>query len=97
MRTLARGTAIVLGVQVRDPTQIPAVFTDPTSITVTLLNPDGTTYQAATAMTQQDIGIYSYVRQTSTSDPVGAYAARITAIAGSNTVITLYDVAFVLA
>jgi hypothetical protein len=66
------GNAVVLRARTRDNTKQTPVAVDPTTITVSLLNPDGVFLVQDVPMVK--VGVeYQYIHQTGASDPSGDY------------------------
>ena len=67
---------------------------DPTSVTVTITDPDGTVVVNAEAMTQSETGIYYYYYRTTTSSTKGNYAGEVDVTDGSGELAIVTPVPF---
>jgi len=92
----AEGAVLVFQARVFDPTEIPSLPFDPTSVKLTVLNPDGTTLLNQVTMSKVSTGVYEYTYQTSTSNQTGVFQANFLGTSGGNTHQTLNQVAFEL-
>jgi len=80
--TIDRGTTVRVQAEVRNAAN---VLTNPASITCEIIGPTGTTYMAATSMTNSSAGVYLFDRQTAENDPTGIYDIVIRATSASLT------------
>jgi uncharacterized protein YfaS (alpha-2-macroglobulin family) len=56
-----------------------------TSIKITITNPSGTAEITSQDMTKDETGVYYYIWQSNTDDPVGTYTVKVVAVDGSYT------------
>lgn len=79
---LDRGTTVRIRVEIRDPSD---VLANPDAITCEILNPSGSTYSAATAMTNSSTGVFLLDQQTLENDATGIYTLVIRSTVNSFT------------
>lgn len=80
--TLDRGTTLRVTAETRNAA---GTLTNAASITCEIIGPTGTTYMAATSMTNSSAGVYLFDRQTAEADPSGMYEIIIRATSDSLT------------
>lgn len=97
MNTHARGDVVRLGCSIRDPSEVPALPFSPDSVEIAVLTPAEVGYTGSPfTMVELTTGEFEYLLQTDISDDTGAYTVSITAVSGSNTALTISQVAFIL-
>jgi hypothetical protein len=82
--TIRRGSELVVFADVRDELAGGSRL-DPDTITVTITRSDATLAVDAQAMTKITKGRYQYLHQTEDDDPVGSWAAAVTAVRDGRT------------
>jgi len=90
------GATVVVTTEIKDPSSIPNLLFDPTTVRITVYNPDDTVRVNDQSMVKISTGIYSYNIQTLSNWPLGAYTGFITSTSGANTDITITQVFFTL-
>lgn len=83
--TYYAGDAIRIEAEIRDSDG--DLMTPDTSVKVTITDPDGTAKATNQDMTASSTGVYYYVWQSSSTDTLGAYNAKVVAIDGSYTAV----------
>jgi uncharacterized protein YfaS (alpha-2-macroglobulin family) len=69
LKEIRAGNAILLEWEVRDFTkEVPPLYDPQTSVTLTLVRPDGTLAQTQEPMTKIRVGVYRLIYQTVTGD-----------------------------
>ena len=84
MAEYKRTTAIVIECSVYDPSQEPSILFDPTSVQLTVINPDLTTLLNLVSMSKISTGFYRYIFQSASNNQLGVYEGNIKVTNGGN-------------
>jgi len=95
-RHISQGQTVDIRVYITDGDVTQSLF-DPVNIPmITITNPSGTVVVSDAVMTRLSLGYYTYSYQTTISNALGVYTARVTAVSGSEVAITDNRAAFKL-
>jgi len=96
IQSYEQGGLVALKVTIKDPSQVPPLLFDPTTVQISILDPSGTTVINLGTMNKISTGVYSYLYQTTAASPIGSWTIFSKVTSGSNMHQTIPQVGFVL-